>query len=212
MKLLVMFAGPHGSGKSSAFKEACQGSHLPSIRINPDAFVSDTAFAGQPRLALAHAAQVRTAALARGDSFAIETISSISILREAKALDYTIKLVFFTTCDPEINKTRVKRRALEKGHNIPPEKILDGYARSMRELAEAVSIADEALVFDNSVDRTISPDITPLLVLKKQSGEKYWLIPSPDRPAWVETYLVSPLTESGELPVATDLSRVPSNI
>jgi len=211
MKLLMVFAGPHGSGKSTVFENAREEMRLPRIRINPDTFIAHKA-SGQARDALAEASRLRKAAFALGESFAFETISSLAVMRQAKALGYHIELSFFTTCDPEINKARVRRRVAEGGHNIPPNTIMAGYARSMSELAKAVSIADVARVYDNSLDRADCTDDPPLLVLHKPAAGDIWLIPPSDRPAWVDTYLVEPLQQSGDLPIEPDSSVQPISV
>jgi len=120
-------------------------------------------------------------------------------MQYAKSIGYRVELVFVTTFDHEINKARVRMRVEQGGHDIPPDRIEAGYARSMKQLADAVRIADEATVYDNSLDH-------PLLVFHKKADDDYWVISPENRPSWVDVFLIRPLLASGDLPeVMSDL-------
>lgn len=52
--------------------------------------------------------------------------------------------------DPELNKHRVQTRVSQGGHPVDENKIKQRYYRTMNNLYEALKIADEAYLFDNS--------------------------------------------------------------
>lgn len=204
MKLLVVIAGPNGSGKSTIVNGIRVESSFPQNYINPDEIIREKAFADIPDeaerygAAMDYAATRRQECIASGESLAFETVMSrrdkIEFMKVAKDYGYRVELVFVTTCDPVINKARVKKRVAGGGHDVPPGKIEERYYRSMNLLAEAVRIADEARVYDNS-------EAHPRLVFHKPYHLDVWLEDSQTRPSWVDEYLVQPLQQSGELPL-----------
>jgi predicted ABC-type ATPase len=200
MKRVVVLSGPNGSGKTSIVQQSSDSSCFPAYFINPDAIAREMAFTQHtsgstiPRDVLHYADSLRKDLIAAGESFAFETITSLAFMQYAKALGYRIELVFVTTSDPEINKERVRKRVIGGGHDVSPERIEAGYARSMRQLADAVKIADEAKVYDNSLDH-------PRPVFHKITTDDVWVIDPHARPAWVDEFLVQPLLASGDLPV-----------
>ena len=63
----------------------------------------------------------------------------------------SLQAVFVLTSNPEINVERVKSRVKAGGHDVPTEKIVSRYERSLRNLSQLVRIADHTRVIDNSV-------------------------------------------------------------
>jgi predicted ABC-type ATPase len=49
-----------------------------------------------------------------------------------------------------INEERVAARVLKGGHNVPADKIVSRYERSLSHLAKAISRSNRAYLFDNS--------------------------------------------------------------
>ncbi len=60
-------------------------------------------------------------------------------------------LVFVGTADPAINLDRVAQRVEEGGHDVPADRIVARYSRTMDLLPRAVEQSHKALIFDNSV-------------------------------------------------------------
>jgi predicted ABC-type ATPase len=92
--------------------------------------------------------------LTEGISFCFETVfsheSKIDFVARAKALGYEIILVYIHLDTPALNEARVFQRVTEGGHNVPPEKIRTRIPRTMRHIATALSLADEAHLLNNS--------------------------------------------------------------
>ena len=86
--------------------------------------------------------------------FTFETVLStdrnLELLRQAKKQGYEIQAVFVLTNNPGINVRRVKARAKAGGHDVPEEKIISRYEKSLRNLSQLVRIADHTRVIDNS--------------------------------------------------------------
>ncbi len=106
---------------------------------------------------------VRQMILQTGQSFTFETVMSssdkIDTIRRAKAVCYFVRLFYVTTRDPEINVSRVANRMQKGGHFVPVDKIHDRYWRSLDNLADALRLADEAYLYDNSTDGRQSLEI-----------------------------------------------------
>ena len=74
----------------------------------------------------------------------------IEFLKLAKSKGYRIYLYFIATVDPELNISRVKARVEAGGHDVPKDKIVDRYHRSIQLMKDAIKICDRSYIFDNS--------------------------------------------------------------
>lgn len=119
-----------------------------------------------------------------GKSFSFETVMSHKgkndIINKAKANGFEIKLLFVTTIDPEINISRVSNRVAKGGHNVPKDKIIERYFRSLDNLSETLKIVDEAYLYDNSGS-------FPILIAEKRDNLLRVKIISP--PEWYFEYV-----------------------
>lgn len=97
---------------------------------------------------------LRRSWLTKGESFTFETVMSsddkIDLLREARGLGYRCYLYYVCTESPAINQRRIANRVLEGGHDVPADKILSRYERSLALLPQAIGLSDRAFLFDNS--------------------------------------------------------------
>ena len=102
---------------------------------------------------------VRRKLIKNGEALSFETVMSstdkIEFLRYAKEKGYKTYLYFIATDDPQINIQRVDNRVVLGGHNVPKEKIISRYYKSLDNLYEAVKTANRSFVFDNSGDERI---------------------------------------------------------
>jgi predicted ABC-type ATPase len=87
-------------------------------------------------------------------TFSFESVMSspdkIEFLKLAKSKGYRIYLYFIATVDPELNISRVKARVEAGGHDVPKDKIVDRYHRSIQLMKDAIKICDRSYIFDNS--------------------------------------------------------------
>ncbi len=96
----------------------------------------------------------RDAALREWRDHSFETVlshpSHIDHLHAARAKGFEIFVYFIATDDPFINVGRVASRVRHGGHDVPQERIVARYARSLANLPAALAVAHEGAVFDNS--------------------------------------------------------------
>lgn len=90
-------------------------------------------------------------------SFTFETVMSsydkVELLKLAQKLGYRTYLYFIATHDPLINISRVQYRVSRGGHDVPEDKIISRYTRSLENLWPAIQHTNRAYVFDNSGHR-----------------------------------------------------------
>jgi predicted ABC-type ATPase len=152
---LSVVAGPNGSGKSTLTSSIWFEGN--SNLIDPDA-IARSIDPVQPSRAAIPAARRSIlrckALLAARVSFTLETTlaghGAITIMKEARKAGYRIVLVYVALKDPELHIERVRLRVSRGGHDIPDVDIRRRYARSLMRAPEALGLADEAVVLDNS--------------------------------------------------------------
>jgi predicted ABC-type ATPase len=159
-RVFYLLAGPNGAGKSSLYRAAVKDGLIPSDAefVNADLYERDhlqhMANLQQRSEAARDWADARRATLiASGSSFVSETVfshaSKISLIREAQAAGYTVVLLVVCMDQPERLLLRVRQRVSEGGHDVPDQRILDRYPRTLANLKQAVRMADMAMLYDN---------------------------------------------------------------
>jgi predicted ABC-type ATPase len=94
--------------------------------------------------------------LATRVSFCTETVFSdpqgakLQYLKQAREAGYYVFLIFIGLDSPELSMARVMQRVEAGGHDVPDEKLLARYKRTMANLQAAIPLVDEAFLFDNS--------------------------------------------------------------
>ncbi len=87
-------------------------------------------------------------------SFTFETVMSfpdkVELLQKAQKRGYRTYLYYVATEDPSINISRVRYRVRMGGHDVPDDKIISRYKRSLELLPQAISFTNRAYIFDNS--------------------------------------------------------------
>ena len=98
--------------------------------------------------------------LNNGADFAIETTLStrsyVQTIRRAKALGYTVTLVFVYLSSPELAVNRVAKRVAAGGHNIPEAVIRRRYGRALHNLLTLyIPVCDYFIVLNNGEEAVI---------------------------------------------------------
>ncbi len=97
---------------------------------------------------------LRRALVERKCSFTFETVMSspdkVALLAMARSAGYRTYLYYIATDDPQINISRVRNRVKLGGHDVPEDKIVARYHRSLGLLMDAIRHTDRAYIFDNS--------------------------------------------------------------
>ena len=142
---ILAIAGPNGSGKSTVTKG------LPVIGLYVNADEIKKASKCSDLEAAQEAEMIRRALVEARQDFSFETVLStdrnLLLLEEAKKAGYQICAVFVLTKDSAINVRRVRG-----GHDVPEDKIISRYEKSLQNLSKLVRIADLTRIVDNSTD------------------------------------------------------------
>ena len=162
---LLIVAGPNGSGKTTLTNR------LRAIGLDFGEYINADEIAlllrhgpDKDRRAQIEADRRRESALADMRSYSFETVmshpSKIDEMRAAKAAGYHFTFVGVALQDPALNVERVALRVREGGHDVPTDRIIARYHRTLALMPSAISLADRSLIFDNS-----DSDKGPILVM-----------------------------------------------
>lgn len=136
---------------------------------------------------------IRNDLLRRKKSFTFETVMSarakVEFFCRARKQGFKTYLYYVATEDPEINISRVAHRVRMGKHDVPRNKIVERYHRSLALLADAVTCADRAYLFDNSGnERVWVAEVTDGAELEMKTDLM---------PYWFKTALLDKLTSDG---------------
>lgn len=130
----------------------------------------------------------REKCLRNRQSLIFETVLSsdgkVDFIRRAHEAGYFIRLFFVSTSHPSINSSRIARRVMKGGHDVPISKIISRYQKSIVNCKRVAAITDRVYVYDNSVD-----DAEARLLFRMADGRliKRYI---DDIPEWALTILV----------------------
>lgn len=149
--IVLVFAGPNGSGKSTVTKGFdIVGEYINADEIKKEKNCSDLE-------AAQFATALREDAVYNMRSFTFETVLSssrnVELLKKAKNFGYQIEIVYVLTADPQINVSRVAQRVKNGGHDVPMDKIISRYYKSLNNISKIIQIADVMWVVDNSTEK-----------------------------------------------------------
>ena len=149
--LLVVVAGSNGAGKTTFYH-----AHLKPAGLR---FVSTDVLAAEldmdPYAAAGVAARLRRELLVQRESFAFETVFSdpvgdkLSFLKDAVEQGYTVILCFIGISGPDVSEERVAMRVSQGGHDVPSDKLITRYPRTLANLQAAIRELPHVWVFDN---------------------------------------------------------------
>jgi len=172
---MIVVAGPNGSGKTSLTSQLLLHEWLQNcVYINPDEIAQNQFGDWNSPEAVIKAAQkaqaMREECLEKKKNFVFETVLSsqekLDFLRRSAQTGYFIRLFFVATSSPSINASRVAHRVMQGGHDVPINKIISRYAKSMANCTACASFVDRAYIYDNSEDGK-----KPKLLFRTQYGE-----------------------------------------
>ena len=160
MPIFHLLAGPNGAGKSSLYRALLAEGLIDSKLefINADIYEREHLKHIKNPLKRTEAARSwtegrRNALIQEKRSFASETVfshaSKINLIEHAKQAGYQIVLYVVALDNPETLVERVSQRVLEGGHDVPTDKILSRYPRTLANLAIAIPLADVTFLYDS---------------------------------------------------------------
>ena len=158
---LAVVAGPNGAGKSTFIRRYLHDLGLPYINADHIARILK---ASEPNLsqrdldrrAFDEAERLRDDLLEARVGFCTETVfsdpvgSKLDFLERARAAGFFVTLVFICVEHAAISIGRVEQRVAQGGHDVPVDRLLTRFPRTLKNLRGAVPIVNEAFLFDNS--------------------------------------------------------------
>jgi predicted ABC-type ATPase len=162
---LLIIAGPNGAGKTTVTSQILKHEWVEDCEyINPDFIAQDIFGDWNSQEMVLKAAQYaekqREKCLNNRSSLIFETVLSapdkIDFIQRAKQQDYFIRLFFIGTDNPQINALRIARRVMQGGHDVPIQKIISRYYKSIANCVLLSKIVDRLYVYDNSVENELT--------------------------------------------------------
>ena len=175
--VLIIIAGPNGSGKTTITSKILKHEWLEgAVYINPDQVAQDRFGDWNSPESIMKAAQYceeeREACLRNKQSLIFETVLSsegkVDFIRRAREAGYFIRLFFVSTNHPSINSSRIAKRVMKGGHDVPIPKIISRYQKSIVNCKRCVCLADRVYVYDNSID-----DVDARLLFRMTDGQLF---------------------------------------
>jgi predicted ABC-type ATPase len=189
----VCVAGPNGSGKSTLKRGLGRLGSLGNW-IDPDVVAKDFK-SRTPQHVSQQEVEAKAFAIARSmridyaaalSDFGFETVfshhSNVAFLEALKILGYEVILYFVCTGDSSINVGRVKNRVALGGHDVPHDKIVSRYARSLLYCCHSVRLVDKVVLFDNSQQTTSGKAVAEII---GDPTNTITIQSSPHVPKWV---------------------------
>lgn len=125
----------------------------------------------------------------QGKSFSLETVFSsekkLDLIKSAKFSGYRVYLYAIATETPVVNRERIKSRVADGGHDVPYEKVLKRYPKSLKNIASAIEFVDRAFFWDNS-----KMDTAFIASYDAESGIIDMKVPPEETPQWFKTRIV----------------------
>lgn len=186
---LCVIAGPNGSGKTSTTIQLLQNEWSEgSLYINPDNIAQERFGDWNSPDAVMKAAKVATElrykCLEEKKDFVFETVFSseekLDFLRKAHEIGFFIRFFYVCTSNPMINVSRITKRYLEGGHEVPISKIISRYYKSYINATKAINFVNRAYIYDNSVE-----DQLPQLLFRMTEGKVFKQY-TDDIPEWAQ--------------------------
>ena len=195
MPELIVLAGSNGAGKSTFYDSYLARLNLPFV--NADIFakaLNPNDPAAVNYVAAQQADQQRRAYLMARTSFVMETVFSdpagdkIAFLREAQAMGFRVTLIFIGIDSPALSQARVIGRVAHGGHDVPDDRLIERFPRTLANLKVALKFVDRASLFDNSSARSPYRPIATV-----EDGQ--CIVRYPPLPGWANAALKSLTTK-----------------
>ena len=138
--VLIVIAGPNGSGKTTITTQILHHEWMENaIYINPDQIANDKFGDWNSHEAIMQSVKyceaLREECLREKKSLIFETVLSaddkIDYIRRAHEAGFFIRFFFVATNHPSINASRIARRVMKGGHDVPITKVISRYYKSI---------------------------------------------------------------------------------
>ena len=180
--IVVALAGPNGAGKSTFFEAHLKSSGLRFV--NADVLAKELEVDAYDAARMV--AALRVEFVRQRESFVFETVFSdpvgdkLAFLKQTAQSGYAVVLCFIGIADANISEQRVAMRVSQGGHDVPTEKLIARFPRTLANLSAAIRELPCVLVFDNDDLRTpfrqVAVFVNGRSLLLKQPVPS-WLLP-----------------------------------
>jgi predicted ABC-type ATPase len=149
--VIVAIAGPNGAGKTTFFHAHLSNAGL--CFVNADGIARELDVSAYEAARIADA--LRRELVRQRASFVFEPVFSdsagekLAFLSEAVAAGYNVSLCFIGISDPETSEQRIAMRVSQGGHDVPSDKLVARFPRTMANLRAAMKTLPAVLIFDN---------------------------------------------------------------
>jgi predicted ABC-type ATPase len=149
--IIVVLAGPNGAGKSTFFSSQLAQAGLRFV--NADLLARALKLSAQQAMEAADA--LRSELIRQRESFITETVFSdpvgakLNQFTNAMAQGYTVFMLFIGISGPERSDERVAMRVSQGGHDVPPDRVIARFPRTLANLRSALRVLSGVLVYDN---------------------------------------------------------------
>ena len=149
--IVVAIAGPNGAGKTTFFEAHLKSSGL--LFLNADAFARELEVDAYEAARMI--AALRTELINQRESFIFETVFSdpvgdkLGFLKQSAQSGYAVVLCFVGVVDAGTSAQRVSMRVSQGGHDVPADKLVERFPRTLANLSTAIRELPSVLVFDN---------------------------------------------------------------
>ena len=138
--IVIALAGPNGAGKSTFYHAHLAAAGLRFI--NADVISHELALVPYEAAGVADA--LRRELLSQGESFVFETVLSdpvgdkVAFLEEAARRGHMVVLCYIGIANAAQSTERVAMRVSQGGHDVPDDKLLGRYSRTLDNLRAAI--------------------------------------------------------------------------
>ena len=149
---IVALAGPNGAGKTTFYHTYLKAAAL--RYVNADFLARELNLEAYAAARLADA--LRRELVRQQASFVFETVFSDpagdkrAFLKAAVRAGYTVVLCFIGVASARVCEERVAMRVSRGGHDVPTEKLMSRFPRSLANLKAAITELPHLLIFDNT--------------------------------------------------------------
>ena len=186
--VIHLLAGPNGAGKTTLYAKVL-GPAIQLPFVNADLIATDRWPGDEERHgreASHAAAELRETLIANRQSFITETVfshpSKLQLVTELIDSGYRVHL-HVIILPANLTAARVTNRVDNGGHSVPKDKVLERFARVWPLAAEAIRLAQESTIYDNS-----SATRPHRIVAQFISGRSFGAI---DWPTWAPPELLA---------------------
>lgn len=150
--IILCIAGSNGAGKTTFYETFLHNSGL--TYINPDKLALNLSIESEEATKIAN--NLRTELIRQKESFIFETVLSdpvgdkIRFLADAQTQGFHVEMIFIAINSAQTSDQRVSMRVSQGGHDVPSEKIIQRFPRTLENLKRAIKILPRVSVFDNS--------------------------------------------------------------